>query len=361
MSYTYSPSDARKTTFVGVTFDDISLVPQYSQIESRRVVNLTTDFLGFKLKTPLLSSNMSTITESKMATAMAKAGAAGILHRYAKVENVCDWIRTLSFSNIHPIIPSIGIQTYDLDNALLYQESGADAVCIDVAHGDSQMMVEMIKHVKGIGMKVIAGNVCTYSGADRLFRAGADAIKVGIGNGSNCSTRVVTGHGIPQLTALMECSDARKNFPNRLIISDGGVKNSGDCVKALAFGADLVMSGHLFAGCPETPGEVLTGGGLVDSDGNAVQKWKKYSGMASTEARKVFDPSLSDDYLPEGIERLVLLNLPAEEIVAQLSAGIRSGLSYTGSNNLEEFRKNVLYVMVTNNGEQEGRPWGLTK
>lgn len=352
------PHNIRRS--LSVTFNDVSLVPQYSDIKSRNDVDLSVKFLGFTIKIPLISANMSTITEPSMVHAMSRNGGMGILHRYAEPNTVIGWIKFLRQSNIHPIIPSIGIQTEDVDLAAAYQDAGADAVNIDVAHAHCKRAIDLINHISCMGIKVIAGNVCTYDGAKDLMEAGADVIKVNVGAGSVCTTRVVTGHGVPQLSALMECVEARNKlvFPEKklrpLIISDGGVSNSGDCVKALAFGADLVMSGYLFAGCPETPGDVVNGGGTEVV--GQQQKFKRYLGMASQEARNSFGGTL-EQYMPEGVSTLTPVKESVDTLLPKLAWGIKSGLSYSGAKNLAEFRSKVKYTMVTNSGEKEGRPW----
>jgi len=357
MPYSFSPQNGMRDNFLSLTFSDVSLIPQYSTIKSREEVDLSVDFLGFKLKIPLVSANMSTVTEPTMVQAISRAGGAGILHRYAKSDTIIDWITFLKRNGIHPIIPSIGIKPHDIDDAARYQAAGADIICIDVAHGDCERMVETVRTLVGMGMKVIAGNICTYDAVRRLITAGAHAIKIGVGPGSACSTRTVTGHGVPQLTSLMECEAARnlmfqgKRGPKTLIISDGGVSTTGDCVKALAFGANLVMSGYLFSGCPETPGEVI-------DEGNV--KFKRYIGMASKEARDSFGGT-SSNYMPEGVGRNVKVTESVSTLLPQLAWGIKSGLSYSGARDLQEFRDKCRYVMVTNNGEKEGQPWGLSK
>jgi IMP dehydrogenase len=345
---------------LGITFNDVSLIPQYSDIKSRNDVDLSVDFLGFPIKIPLMSANMSTVTGPTMVSAMSRNGGIGILHRYEQPGTVIEWIKFLRQSNIHPIIPSIGIQTEAVDLAAVYQDVGADAINIDVAHGHCKRVVDLINHISGMGIKVIAGNVCTYEGAKNLIEAGADVIKVNVGAGSVCTTRVVTGHGVPQLSALTQCVEARnklvslKNGYKPLIISDGGVSNSGDCVKALAFGADLVMSGYLFAGCPETPGEVV--GGYDPNSPGFEQKFKRYSGMASQEARNSFGGTLKQ-YMPEGVATLTPVKESVDTLLPKIAWGIKSGLSYSGAKNLAEFRAKVKYMMVTNSGEAEGRPW----
>lgn len=338
-----------------LTFDDVLLVPQFSDISSRKDVNIGTKMFGRKFDIPLVSANMDTVTESKMAGLMYDLGGVGFLHRYAKPEDVLVWIKELVDANKYAI-PSIGIKDDDFALAKTYMAHGAIGINIDIAHGDSQHMVNMVIRLAAAGIPVVAGNVATYEAALRLAMAGAKVIKVGIGPGSMCTTRIVTGHGVPQLSAIEDCARVKQRFPDVAIIADGGVRNAGDCVKALAFGADMVMIGSMLAGTDETPGEVVQ----LTNEKGLYYHAKQYRGMASRAARGSV-ANIDNSYTPEGESTFVRTKGPAGDVISQLVGGIRSGLSYSGAHNLEELTKTASYVIVSNNGVIESRPHGLTR
>lgn len=324
------------------TFDDVLLVPG-SSLASRKLADPSVNLSKapyLDLKIPIISANMNSITEVKMAIAMNKAGGLGILHRYASRKKVVEWITELVNHNV-PAIPSIGVHPSTLDiNS--YWDAGARIICLDIANGYSQAAFDTVMDLKKLGWIVIAGNVATVMGARYLAEAGADIIKVGIGPGSVCTTRIVTGHGYPQLSAIMNISSylETNGYRKVKIIADGGIKSSGDIVKALAAGADAVMSGRLFAGCEETPNPRI------------------YQGMASNEARKTglrndLRVTLSD--APEGVE----IGIPlwrvkkVDEVMKELEAGIKSGMSYSGATTLQELRELAEFVVITPNGLKE--------
>ena len=333
-----------------LTFDDVLLVPQYSEVASRKDVDLTTSLFGVQFPTPICSANMDTVTESAMAIKMFELGGVGMLHRYASPEKILTWIQEIHTAS-GLAIPSIGVKPEDFDVAMRYVDEGVLAINVDIAHGDSAHMVDMVKRLTEAGVNVIAGNVATKEGAGRLAAAGARVIKVGIGPGSLCTTRIITGHGVPQLSAIEECAKIKAFFPGLSIIADGGIRNSGDCVKALAFGADMVMVGSLLAGTEESPGQkVLLEKGL----------YKAYRGMASRDARNSVTKTDSS-YTPEGESTYVKLQGPVEHVIQQLVGGMRSGLSYSGAHNLKDLRRYAQYVTVTGNGMAESKPHLLTR
>jgi len=329
----------------GITFDDVLILPAYSEIESRSAISLRQEFLDIKMELPIISANMDFITGSEMAIAMRVNGALGILHRFyptkmALMNNIKE------IAGKTPIILSVG--TRSIYDALLLIDSVLDnylvhAICIDVAHGEHKKVVELITQLRTTYQNqiyIIAGNVATANGYLRLARAGADAIKVGIGPGSVCTTRSVTGVGVPQLTAIMDVNEARKSwyYGGPKIIADGGINNSGDIVKALAAGADLVMLGNLLAGANETPGDVR-----VAPDNS---RWRPYRGQS------MFGSNESK-FVPEGIEGFVKEKGPVSEILRKLAAGIRSGMSYVGANNLTELRENAEFIRISHSTHNE--------
>jgi IMP dehydrogenase len=323
--------------FDGLTFDDVLLQPQYSEISSRSHVDTSVEICGLFFKSPLISANMASVTDGTMAKAMFDAGAFGIVHRYLS-EDLTK--KELELVPEEYRCGSVGVQAFDYqraENMRKYSEN----ICLDIAHADSRRAWDMIKHLKSLDFKMlIAGNVATKDGAARLIEAGANVIKCGIGGGANCSTRVVTGHGVPQLTAIM---DAKKSIPKGCyLIADGGCRNSGDVTKALAAGADMVMMGNYFAGADESPSG----------------KTGKHFGMASEEAQLGFLGKVSNQ-MAEGVSSSVAPKGPVSGLVGQVTAGVRSGLSYSGCRNIKELQENAIFIRMTSNGLKESVPHAL--
>lgn len=327
------------------TFDDVLLEPGFSDIESRENISTDVNFLGLDLKIPIISSNMDFVTGSRMANAMWEAGGLGIIHRF------CPWeAQQDNLQKIDPITISVGTRNIneslervqyakDMWNTRPGTVTGDLIVCIDVAHGHHDKVSELISRIKTRWdyIYIIAGNVATEEGAWFLADAGADAIKVGIGPGSVCTTRIVTGIGIPQLSAIVHIADAIK--PKRIpIIADGGIRNSGDIVKALAAGADVVMLGSLLAGTTECPGEVIETG-----DG---RKLRRYRGQS------IFGVN-GEKYTKEGVSGYVPEKGPVADVLKQLVGGLKSGMSYVGANNLEELKEKATFIKVSNSTLQE--------
>ena len=338
-----------------LTFDDVLLVPQYSDIASRKDVDISTTLFGAKWPTPICSANMDTVTEIAMANEMYRLGGLGFLHRYAPPETISEWLQKIHEGEA-TAIPSIGVKDEDFGWALKYAEYGVLAVNIDIAHGDSKHMVKMVERLTREGIEVVAGNVATSEGCKRLYQAGARVVKVGIGPGSLCTTRIVTGHGVPQLSAIEDCARLKDSHPRLSIIADGGIRNAGDIVKALAFGADMVMVGSLFAGTNESPGETV----YVPNEKGLYYHAKEYRGMASKAARDSVTQTDSS-YTPEGESTLVKCKGPVENIINQLTGGIRSGFSYSGAHSLRELQESAEYVTITGNGMTESKPHLLTR
>lgn len=325
-----------------LSFDDIVLLPQYSDIDTRKNVSLKSKFFDFDVEHPIISSNMDSITGFEMARAMYKAGGLGFLHRYKSKETILNWIKNLRICGALAI-PSIGVKESEFDVALEYLDNGANAICIDVAHGDHQMVFNLVSKLKTrSNANIIGGNVVTYEAAKRLYEAGCSTVRVGIGNGSLCSTRIVTGHGLPQITALMNVSHLKTYYSDFKIICDGGIRHSGDCVKAFAVGADFIMGGSLFAGCDETP--ILENGK------------RGYRGMASREARQAFYGATYKQ-IPEGeAAREVNPKGPVKNVVDELVLGIKSGLSYSGALDIPALQRRAILYEVSHAGYIEGTP-----
>ena len=465
----------------GLTFDDVLLVPKYSDITSRSQTNLSTKLSrNISINIPFVSANMDTVTESSMAVAMARAGGIGIIHRFLTIEEQANEVlkvkrsgsvmienpysisleksikdaldyaedkeisgllvvdsnfklvgivteRDLLFANsngsisdimtkdvvtakpgvtldeakqiLHqhrieklPIVDDSGIikglitskditNNADFPNASKDKkgsplvgaavgvkgdflertesllESGTDVLVVDIAHGHSENAISAIKNIKKAfpDCELIAGNIATAQGTEDLIKAGVDAVKVGVGSGSICITRVITGSGVPQLTAVMDCAKIGNDY-GIPIISDGGTRTSGDATKALASGASSVMVGSMLGGTDESPGTVLTKNG---------KRFKVYRGMASLAAsigRKSketgsfsFDDDLND-YVAEGVEAMVPYKGTVVDILKQLSGGVRSGLSYCGAHSIPQMQENAEFIKMSRAGFAESQP-----
>jgi IMP dehydrogenase len=290
---------------------------------------------------------MDTVTEAKMAIAMGRRGGAGVLHRFADSITQHAWLNEMLNADISPKIVSVGLDVSVECLASMCEEWSVNAVCIDVAHGDHNRVIGLLKSIRSKmpNMDIIAGNVATGEAAVRLLRAGANIIKVGVGPGSVCSTRIMTGHGVPQLSAILDVAmslSLQSITPHYSIIADGGIRNSGDIVKALAAGADAVMLGSLLAGTEEAPGDI------VMQDGQA---FKAYRGMASYDFQK--EKRTGQAPRVEGVSAKVPFKGSVDHTLAILENGIRSGLSYSGARNLCELRDSAEFIVVTQNGMRE--------
>jgi len=320
----------------GLTYDDVLLVPQYSDIESRSEVSLATELgRGVDLKLPIISSPMDTVSETDMAGTLGDLGGLSIIHRYNSIEEQAGMIASLGGEVL--VGAAVGIAGDYIDRAIACVEAGAKVICIDVAHGHHILMKKAIKKIrKAVGKKIhiMAGNVATLEGFNDLADWGADSIRCNIGGGSICTTRVQTGHGVPGLETIFQCA---KSDRNAKIIADGGIKNSGDIVKALAAGADAVMLGSLLAGTSESPGRTFK-----DTDGKLR---KVYRGMASAEAQKDWRGRVSSQ---EGVSSSVPWRGPVGNVIEGLERGIRSGLSYSGARSVKELQAKAQWLQQSN-------------
>ena len=299
------------------SFDDVLLVPHYSDVESRKSLSTVNNLGNIKLGLPIISSPMDTVTELKMAYAMHTNGGLGIIHRYNSIEDQVN--------------------------------SGVQVLCVDVAHGHHSMMRDALKHLKeeyGGDTHIMAGNVATGQGSLDLASWGADSIRVGIGGGSICSTRLVSGHGVPTLQSIIDCVTAGCPVP---IIADGGMKTSGDIVKALAAGADFVMLGSMLAGTDQAPGQIFDAGD---------KKYKVYRGMASSEAQVNWRGKTST---PEGISTTIPYKGDVNSILADLKGGIQSGMSYSGAKTIQELQAKAQFTQQTSAGRGESHTHILSR
>lgn len=465
----------------GLTFDDVLLVPKYSDITSRSQTDLSTKLSrNITINIPFVSANMDTVTESAMAATMARAGGIGIVHRFLTIQEQANEVlkvkrsgsvmienpysisseksvqdasdyagdkeisgllvvdsnsklvgivteRDLLFANssgkisdvmtkdvvtakpgvtldeakdiLHkhrieklPIVDDAGIikgliTSKDITNNTDYPnaskdkkgrplvgaavgvkgdflersesllDAGADVLVVDIAHGHSENAISTVRNIKKAfpDCELIAGNIATAQGAEDLIKAGVDAVKVGVGSGSICITRVITGSGVPQLTAVMDCAKIGNDY-GIPIISDGGTRTSGDATKALAAGASSVMVGSMLGGTDESPGTVLTKNG---------KRFKVYRGMASLAAsigrksKETGSISLDDDlndYVAEGVEAMVPYKGTVTDILKQLSGGVRSGLSYCGAHTIPQMQQNAEFIKMSRAGFAESQP-----
>jgi IMP dehydrogenase len=328
-----------------VTYDDMLLVPQYSDIESRSDVDLSSNLSpDLRLQLPIIASPMDTVCETDMATAMSWLGGLGIIHRYNTIEQQTKLVSDATHKVTGLTVgAAVGVTGDYLERAQALVSAGADVLCIDVAHGHHIMMKEALVSLRDRfgtdGLTIIAGNVCTLEGVNDLADWGADAVRANIGGGSICSTRTVTGHGLPGLQTIFDCARTDRDVA---IIADGGIKTSGDIVKALAAGADFVMCGSLFAGTDETPGTIvhLPNGEIA----------KQYRGMASRNAQMDWRGKSSS---PEGVSSYVPYKGSVEYILEDIIGGIKSGLSYSGARSLAELRHKVEWARQTSAGTRE--------
>lgn len=337
---------------LGLTFDDVLLVPQRSTVRSRQKVSVKTNLSrGVELAIPILAANMDTVCEWEMALAMGRLGGIGIIHRFLSIAEQAAQISNVKNEGVL-VGAAVGTDRDAIDRAHAMVEAGVDVLVLDIAHGHSDHAIDTVRSLKKSfpSTDLIAGNVATRRGAEDLVRAGADAIKVGVGPGGVCTTRIVAGVGVPQLTAVNDC--AGLEVP---VIADGGIRTSGDIAKALAAGAQSVMIGSMFAGTTESPGEVeQSPHGLV----------KRVRGMASFEAleRRAHreGTEIDEEYLeqraPEGVEGTVAYRGSVGPLVQKLLAGVRSSMSYSDALTIAEFQQKAEFVRITNAGLTESHP-----
>ena len=380
-----------------LSFDDVLLKPRMSEIKSRGDINLTSNLRedGYnvqndliiecvELDLPIISSPMDTVTGRKMALSMARAGGLGIVHRYCSIEEQVAMIKDLglgkerdtskdeehlatiklhSMGSVRPNhmtkLPepelclsgaAIGVSGDYKERAQALVDAGCKILCIDVAHGHHILVKDALEHLKstfGNKLTLIAGNVATSRAFEDLSRWGADAIRVGVGGGSICSTRIQTGHGIPTLQSIIDCA---KSEGDAKIIADGGIRNAGDIVKAIAAGADFVMLGSLLAGTDESPGQVFS-----SADG---KRYKVYRGMASAEAQIDWRGEARS---LEGVSTTVPWKGSVEKILKDLEQNIRSGFSYTGAENISDMYCYAKFTRQTQAGMRESFTHILTK
>jgi IMP dehydrogenase len=338
-----------------LSFNDVLLVPQHSLVPSRQSPNLETKLTrNISISHPVVATNMSTITESDMMYTMWDSGSYGFLHRFMTTEQYQEqldlFVQKVQLNNVSvppKCVVSVGVKGEELENGWL-DNKYIVAVLIDVAHGDSSSVINTISDIKSgyPSLDVIAGNIATRDGFMRMVDAGADAVRIGIGGGSCCTTRLVTGHGLPTLASIIDCAEVSYST-GVPIIADGGFASSGDIVKALAFGASSVCLGSMLSATSSTPGEVIE---LKEG------KFKEYYGMSSYTAQNRHKSiGKRRGIAAEGIEKLVAYKGDTSELLAEILGGVSSGLTYSGAWDIQELRNNVEYVTLTTGSMKESK------
>jgi len=334
----------------GITFDDVLLMPAYSEVLPREVSLQGAFSKHIPLDIPFASAAMDTVTEAAMAAAMAREGGIGVIHKNMSAQQQAAEVAKVKAEGLR-VAAGVGITPDVLDRVKLLVDAGVDAVVLDSAHGHSKGVIDALKAIKAAfpDVDVVVGNIATAAAAKDLIAAGADGLKVGIGPGSICTTRIVAGVGVPQLTAIADVAEVAGDAVP--VIADGGLRYSGDVVKALAAGAHCVMCGGMFAGTDEAPGEV------VEVDG---VKMKGYRGMGSIDAMQA---GSADRYfqkgakklVPEGVVARVAYKGPVADVLYQLTGGLRSGMGYCGAPNLDALHQ-AQFVKISPATVQENHP-----
>lgn len=355
-----------------LTFDDVLLVPAYSEVLPREVSTKARFTRNISLNIPIVSAAMDTVSEKAMAIMLARKGGISVVHKNMGIEAQARQIREvkeypaegdkipcLDAEGRLRVAAGVGITTDVLDRVTALVEAGVDAIVLDSAHGDSHGVVEALRKIKAVypELDTVVGNIATAEAAVRLIEAGADSLKVGIGPGSICTTRIIAGVGVPQISAIYDVAKAAEGS-GVPVIADGGLRYSGDIVKALAAGGDSVMIGSMFAGTDEAPGEIFE---------ENERKFKSYRGMGSVDAMKAGsrDRYFQDGedstkkLVPEGVVARVPYKGSVGDIIYQLVGGIRSGMGYCGAADIDALHS-ARFVRITANGLVENHPHDIT-
>ena len=353
------------------SFDDVLLVPQESGVVPSEVTLSTRLTKNITLNIPVMSAAMDTVTESKMAIAMAQYGGLGVIHKNMTIEQQADLVKAVKAKKVdldeYPnsaldktgnllAAAGVGVSKDMEERVKALIEAGVDVLIVDSAHGHSANVMKTVKYIKAnYTIDVIAGNVATAKGTRALIEAGADAVKVGIGPGSICTTRIVSGVGVPQITAIADAAEeaTKHGIP---VIGDGGIKHSGDITKAIGAGASVVMLGSMLAGHSESPGEIITRDGM---------KFKAYRGMGSLGAMYKgsgdrYGQEGASKFVPEGVEALTPFKGAIHDTLYQLLGGLRSGMGYCGYQTIDELRADSEFIIITSAGMVESRPHSVT-
>ncbi|MBD3238857.1 MAG: guanosine monophosphate reductase [Candidatus Moranbacteria bacterium] len=341
--------ETTKIKGIALTFDDVNLIPGIARVPAHQVkleVNLTKKI---KLKIPILSAAMDTVTQAELAAELAKLGGLGVLHRNCTIEEQAQMVAQVKKQDLK-VAAAIGTSQDFLKRTQALVKQGVDLICIDLAHGATSWAKQAIEEIKKkFKVEILAGNVATFEGAQYLANTGADAIKVGIGGGSICTTRIITGVGVPNITAIRQAKKALVNQGIPIVI-DGGIRYSGDIVKAIAAGADCAMCGNLLAGTQESPGQVVTIQG---------RKYKRYRGMSVKQAMnkrtqdRYYLKKEQKTHVSQGVSGMVNYKGALKKVIELLEGGLRSGMENAGSANIQELKEKTGFYQVTGSGEKE--------
>lgn len=339
-----------------LTYDDVLLVPMRTSVKSRQDVDLSTNLGTTHLKYPIMSAAMDTVTGGKLAYAIGDVGGIGIIHRFQSVEDR----RSSAISTVGSTPVGIAVGLDETKKEILSLSQVCDVIALDVAHAHADYVIartrELSLWLSNWGGQLMVGNIVTREAACELIDAGADILKVGIGGGSACSTRIVTGMGYPNISAIMEVRKAindHKHGANTALVADGGIRNSGDIAKAIAAGADCVMVGGLLAGCDESPGEFT---GYRKQDGTFMKNKKMFRGMASKSAQEDWKGGLKEWTVAEGVTSYVDATGPVRNVIENLMGGLRSAFTYADAKTIEEFQQNTQFIRVTASCLDESKP-----
>lgn len=352
------------------TFDDIALVPSLNSIKSRLHVSLDTNLTkNIRMNNPLIPANMDTVISFKMAEKVIEQGGIPIFHRFCKLEEQIKFCKTYPES----CFVSCGVSDDEINKLEILFKNGAIGVCIDIAHGHSTIMTKIIRDIKKLypSKDIIAGNICTKEAYLDLVIAGTDAVKVGVGPGAACTTRMVTGFGVPQFSAIYNISNYRNslNDPNLKIpiIADGGIRNSRDVAIALAAGANSVMIGSLFSKTLESASEkyydynnekikIKSYDKIINLYNQGINIFSHYRGQASENFQNEYFGQIKKGTVAEGVDYFTSCTGPVADLYEQINGGLKSAFTYGGANNIEDFQKNAKFVEVTSTYMHESRP-----
>ena len=340
----------------GLAFDDVLLVPARSDIRPSEVSTRSFLTRELALDIPILSAAMDTVTEARMAIALGRLGGFGVLHRNLSLEDQAAQVRECKAAGVR-VGAAVGVSGDADERVSALVAAGVDVVFVDIAHGHSAGVIRMVEKIKARHrVQVVAGNVVTAAGTEDLIAAGADGVKIGVGPGAICTTRVVAGAGMPQVTAIFDCAEAaaKAGIP---VCADGGIQESGDIAKAIGAGAHTVMLGGLLAGVDESPGEV------IETDEGRVKSYRGMGSLGAMQARQTSrdrygqgDVAEFSKLVPEGIEGRVPARGALEPFVHQLVGGLRAGMKYTGAASIEDLRTTARFVRISGAGLRESHP-----
>lgn len=336
----------------GYSYGDVLIIPKYNKVISRRDVEFKTKVTrNYEIDMPLIAANMDSICDSKMAIALGKLGGLGVIHRFMTIEEQAQEVEKVKQENL---IAAAAIGVKDAkERTQSLVNSGVNILVIDLAHGHSKYAGKTLDYLKEHYPKIdiMAGNIATKDGAEYFLSKGADAIKIGIGPGALCTTRLMTGAGVPQITAIMDVYEATKGeIP---ICADAGIKNPGDVVKALGAGANTVMCGFIFAGTEETPGKIIEKNG---------RKFKQYIGSASYEVSMKnleLNNEKNDVISVEGEKIIVPFKGPIQPIVKKFLGSLASGMTYIGAKKMINIIGKADFIEMTSAGQEESRAHGI--